>query len=360
MVRYTLFATILLTFSCRTIEASKAKDETSDSDPYALRTCKNGAKAVPFTLEPMDPMPDASVVKFPGFDLHFRLESQIPNQKGARIDLCIDEVNGTVTFDRLVYKEDPFTPLTNLAINDSITQPQWKDNILEIPSSFVKIENLDKAAFGDAEGLFMWVKESGIEGRLVRSWKDGDKVFTTINLVQEQQQGGYRPLGAQALAGSFQPGDPFANGLCNAARGPQYSGTFKFDHVTMKFDACVYAGGGETTGYDIKRLEITDSAPQLTDDQRKPFTFQGAELESVFQVAWNHHNACDSFVLKLPHATYAATAAATAGCGTILEGAPHRTLEDPNPEVMYSVRYGGNEPAEGKVACRHFLLHCQQ
>jgi hypothetical protein len=50
----------------------------------------------------------------------------------------------------------------------------------------------------------------------------------------------------------------------------------------------------------------------------------------VLDYRWNHHNACDTFHLTLPHAEYVAAAATLAGCGETVLDAPVRIPDGPD------------------------------
>lgn len=123
-------------------------------------------------------------------------------------------------------------------------------------------------------------------------------------------------------------------------------------------EACSFLGGGITRGYRIDRLTVQDSSPQLQAADRGRFEFKSrAEVEGVLNYRWNHHNACDSFHLALPHADYAASSAPAAGCGPQVPNAPPRRIDEPSTSpVLYRLRYYGGAWKDGSIpGCTHFL-----
>jgi hypothetical protein len=132
--------------------------------------------------------------------------------------------------------------------------------------------------------------------------------------------------------------------------------SFTMASATFEVKACTGLGGGETLAYRITSLAIQDSSSELTEAERMRFEFPTKEdVDRVLNYQWNHHNACDSFHLALPHADYAASAPPLAGCGTTVPNAPARSFDDTGP-VKYRLRYHGGAWVEGEMTgCRHYM-----
>jgi hypothetical protein len=324
-------------------------------------SCPGGGTTQPFTLAKLDKMPRESVVDFGAgnwgegdYDL---MAAGDEGGFRVRLDVCVDEVNETVVLKRFLYQMYPEQKNYVLIVDDALTEPQEVAfQTFRIPKSFVSDAGLKEAVFGEPQNLKLVVKYSKGYGFRVDGWKDGDMNFATA--VNGYDQDGALNVGSSSLiVGDFQQGDPFQGGPCGNG---EFIGTASFMLGTAKFDleSCLFQDTGHTTGYKIKKLTIQDSNPVLKQEQREAFTSENDELETVLKYKWDHHNACDSFVLKLPHATYSATTSAMAGCGQILDGAPERGVEDPRKTTLYRIKYGTQSVIEGELDCVHFHFRC--
>lgn len=121
------------------------------------------------------------------------------------------------------------------------------------------------------------------------------------------------------------------------------SARFRLGTAQFEVGGCSFMGGGHTMGYEFHRLTIEDTSPALMPADRRKLEFTTkAEVDAVLNYRWNHHNACDSFHLALPHADYAASSAPLAGCGTQVPNAPPRSFDEPfDAPVRYRTRYYG-------------------
>jgi hypothetical protein len=160
------------------------------------------------------------------------------------------------------------------------------------------------------------------------------------------------------LVGSLAEGDVFA-GLRCGFDGQQLATSFTMSTATFDVEACTFLGGGETLGYRIISLAVQDSSSELSEAERARFDFPTqADVERVMNYQWNHHNACDSFHLALPHADYAASTPPLAGCGTTVPNAPPRSFDDdPSGPVLFRIRYHDGEWVDGEMTgCRHYMF----
>ncbi|MGE0172130.1 MAG: hypothetical protein AB7T49_05065 [Oligoflexales bacterium] len=344
---------ILANVGCKERASSSASSETNSSN--LPLPCPGGGSTQAFTLGKMNPMPSESVVDYGAANMGdvYELKPAEPGGYRVRLDVCIDEVNESVVLMRFLYQMFPGDRTEVMTVDESISEPKevsFKNYL--IPRSFVSDQGLKEAVFGEPKHLKVTVKYEDGYGYLVNGWQDGNTQFATA--VNGYVNDGLMHVSSRWLiAGAFEPGDPFKDGPC---KDGQYAGSANFTLGTAKFtmDSCLFPGGGETTGFEVKKLTVEDSNPALTAEQRKPFSFEKESLESVFKYNWDHHNACDSFVLTLPHGTYSATTAANAGCGSILEGAPARTYEDGRRTTLFRIKYGTQTPVEGELDCLHF------
>ncbi|MGE0174935.1 MAG: hypothetical protein AB7T49_19235 [Oligoflexales bacterium] len=363
---YLICFSITFLTACMHKMGSKTKDDQTSGELAPL-VCDNGADVTSFTLDATFPQPNPSAVNF-GDQVTYSLVDQVPNGPGVRIDLCIDDANGAVEFKRMLYRWDSSSQTEDIRIDNTATEVRREGNTYFIPSSKVKAVNLEQAIFGEVDGLDLYVSYREDQGIWIKGWRDNDDLSfaTAVNAVIEN--GMRKPLSTRLIGGTFRQGNPFTKGLCQDGQVP-YDRTFKFDKTRLKFQTCTYGGGGETTGYDIKKIQITDESTHLGSENHQTYTLEGDQIKKVTQgdqpgavmkYSWSHHNACDSFVVTLPHATYAATAAAMAGCGRIVDGAPQRTWEDEHLDIMYKITYAKSEIVEGRVACFHYLFNCSQ
>lgn len=160
------------------------------------------------------------------------------------------------------------------------------------------------------------------------------------------------------VAGRLVPGDVIAGRPCPLGES-LLERSWRMGSADFEVDACTYLGGGHTTAYRISRLSITDTNSALSPAEQMTHRFEGeAAVEAVLNYRWNHHNACDSFHLALPHADYAATTAPLAGCGSQVPNAPPRDFEDdPSGPVEFRVRYHGGTWTDGTMpGCTHYMF----
>lgn len=300
--------------------------------------CERGSAHSFGLVAPSDFTPERSAIRL-NQDLPWNLLTPSVTQN-VRLDVCAD--GAAVELKRVVWQEGGFSP-------------RWEAQGPRI----LLVRGLDDALFGDHSGLEIRLSSGDSSELMIKGWKQGEHSFVTAIPVGFDANGSYQIHSMSFVTGVFDMYDPFADTRCKPGQNPS---TAVFSLGTARFSAelCTYLGGGETLGYDVLKLSVTDSNPALAEANRKEVVLEGEALERVFQSKWNHHNACDSFVLKLPHASYASTAAPMAGCGVALPEAPQRNWEDQRPGLLYRVKYGSRAwSADQEVAsCRHFMFGC--
>ncbi len=268
------------------------------------------------------------------------------SDRKIRFDICLHN-NGNIELLQALFKSYAFSPVQTFL-------PQAND----------PLKGFEKALTGDHRGLDIQLWDSSQnEGILLRGGgADSQNSFAAIISIKRQQDGTLLPTSINVLVGVLKMGDPFGQSKCAAHEEPMSAG-FSLETPQFAFELCTFLGGGETTGYRVLSLAVTDSNALLTPEEQKTITLTGDDLGAALLYNYNHHNACDSFHLRLPHAEYAATSSPMAGCGSQVGEAPKRTYDpwSPTPQatVLYKIKYhqGAWSPVKEKQ-CAHYLFGC--
>ncbi len=338
-------------------DAATADAGTHDagSDPGP---CPPGSTRMQYSLTPVDPLPSVSMLVLP----HPLPSTEIVaagtgGAFSARFDVCDD--GGGAKLRALLVTAGALEAPSLYRWDDTIDTPV--ERVVEVDEGFVFEHRLPPSAFS----------VTGLEAALA-----GDLAALKVRLISESGllivgQEGFLALasgrvGADSIeytsifvvVGGLAPGDVFANLECGFSEQPLAT---SFTMATAVFDvqACAFLGEGETTGYRITSFAVQDSSSELSETERQRQQFTGeAEVESVLDYVYNHHNACDSFHLALPGADYAATTSPLAGCGNAVPDAPQRNFnEDPTSPVKFRIRYHGGAWMEGEMTgCTHYLF----
>jgi hypothetical protein len=326
---------------CRTTGASS---QVVDTLPPI--TCDVG-EPDSFTFAPLEFTPPPRLVRFSGQpNLTFNLVPQnVDRGMYIRLDTClIIGGNDDVILKRVILRQQAVSEETIYTVaNSSVVQGLAKA-IFEGDHSELNIRIFPVGEFDSTLLVSGWRMEDGRTFATATTGRiDGNRISSnSIGL----------------LTGTVLRGDPLVSVTCPAGQIPSPA---QFRIGTALFDTklCYGAGGGETTAYTVTDLVITDSNPALPAEARAPQEFHGEEsVRSVMNFRWNHHNACDSFYVKLPHSEYAATAAAMAGCGLPVENAPERNIEDERRTVLYRTKYSDGAWQDGSLPCVHFFFAC--
>lgn len=319
-------------------------------DPEA---CPPGATLHYYSLSPISPVPPVSSLDFPALPQNASVRSAgNGNEHSVRLDFC--EVGGTQTLARVLYLGESFDVPRRYVRDDSVAAPTEEivdtelGTVIEhrLPASHFLVELGDEPQdlrirlVGDSGLLFVGHPRfvAVARGNVTAS----SIVYTSSTI----------------LVGDLGPGDVFGELDCQFGESPM-SKTFVMDTATFEVDACTFLGGGFTSGYRITNLAITDTNPALSAEEQQRVVFDGEEaVEAVMTYQWNHHNACDSFHLALPHADYAASTSPAAGCGGTVPNAPEREFdENPILPVLFRIRYHGGAWTDGSMpGCNHYLF----
>ncbi len=325
-----------------------------DAGPQDPEACPPGATLHYFSLHPIDSTPPVSSLDLPALPQNASVQSAGDgNEHSVRFDFC--EVGGVRSLARVLYLGESFEVPRLYVRDDSVAAPTEelvdteRGRVFEyrLPASHFLVEGLDGAPedlrirlVGDTGLLFVGHASfvAVARGNVTAS----SIVYTSSTIV----------------TGELGPGDVFGELECQFGESPM-SKTFVFDTATFEVDACTFLGGGFTAGYRITNLAITDTNAALSSTEQQRMVFEGEDaVNDVLDYQWNHHNACDSFHLALPHADYAASTSPAAGCGATVPNAPEREFdENPILPVLYRIRYHGGAWMDGSLpGCNHYLF----
>lgn len=329
-----------------------------DIDPTGR--CPEGSILHPYSLTPLANLPPLSAVELPALPPSFSVVSAgTGDQHSVRLDVC-EAGDGTMGLKSLLWLGESFETPRLYVLDESVSAPV--EEVVELnfgivvqhrlpPDDFL-VEGLVPALGGDIQDLeIRMVSDSGL---LLL----GQPGFVAFARGRVQPSSIEYTASTVVVAGGLAPGDVFADRRCKFGEQP-HATTFEMGTASFEVDACTFLGGGFTTGYRINRLAVQDSSPDLTEQERQRIELSTeAEVEAVMNYVYNHHNACDSFHLALPHADYAASTAPAAGCGATVPNAPERDInEDPSSPVRYRIRYHGGEWTEGSIpGCTHYMF----
>ena len=329
--------------------------------PDPLMLCAQGERLVHYSLTPVSPVPPASAISLENLPASIEVVSaQDGNSLSMRLDVCIAQDGAPSLRAILLRPDEIFSPYL-FRLDTQISSPE--EDFIELDLGFVQevrlppqnmlVQGLAEALGGDLAQLDVrLVAQSGLRVAGHAQFLAVARGRVTNNSIEYTTN--------QVIVGGLAPGDIFEDLQCNFGE-QTLSRTFRMDSAEFEVGACTFLGGGFTTGYRIHRLAITDSNPALSmaEQQRFEFTTE-AEVEAVLNYVWNHHNACDSFHLALPHADYAASTSPAAGCGATVPNAPEREFdENPILPVLYRIRYHGGPWTDGQLdGCSHYLF-CQ-
>lgn len=326
-----------------------------NADPNEV--CPPGATLSYYSLIAPDPLPAVGAIEIPDLPSFIEVIGADPEgvNSGARFDVC-ETSSGPVLAAVLFHVWGP----QYFVVDDTVSAPHMTQAQLpegpvfetRFPPSMISVEGLAAALGGDPSALRIRIMLQ--DGLLIHGQDD----FVTI------ASGNVGPTSIDynavyVVVGEIVAGNVFEDLECPFQEYPR-TATFALDTATFDVRFCSFQGGGETEGYRIEHLTVTDTNAALTPAEQMPMTFDGAAaVEAVLNYQWNHHNACDSFHLALPHADYAASTAPLAGCGATVPNAPPRDFNDPPGPVLFRLRHHGGAWSDGEIpGCRHYFLHC--
>lgn len=321
---FILIAVILFSFKCKA-------DYVGSLSELSPITCSQGSRSLTpdiFSLKKLDVIPTPA-----------QINSVIPElnsvtnptaELGLRMEIC--------------FSSDDKAHLLRLVTRSGNSYPY--EVYTEGVDYYFQTEGLDEAVFGDTTHLKLLLRfKKDTKAILIR----GGPSFVgaiSVSIKDVSSPVIWKITSLYGLLGELTFGDLLFKSVCKKAGQWESHSTLKLDSAHLIFDYCSYLGGGETTGYDIYKITITDNNPHLkVENRNKKMTFEGEDLKKYLRYHWGHHNACDSFVLSIPQwkAQYSATSSPAAGCGGQVEGAPNRSMDDPQEiqrKAIYQINYG--------------------
>lgn len=326
-------------------------------EPELIR-CPAGATLEFWSLAPITPLPAVSELEFTGLIGGTTVLNAGEGGVTVRFDLCRDGA-GQRTLHGVLWATDEFSAPTywvrdegvGAITDDFVEYRRGMVYRLRTPPASLQVNGLEQALTGNLQPFELRIL--GDYGLLILG--HGTFVAAAPGMVGPSAIT-YSSL--SVVAGRLVPGDVLAGRPCPLGES-LLERRWQMGSADFQIKACTYLGGGHTTAYRIHQLTITDGNAALTASEQGAHTFEGeAAVEAVLNYRWNHHNACDSFHLALPHADYAATTAPLAGCGAQVPNAPPRDFEDdPSGPVEFRVRYHGGAWTDGTMpGCTHYLF----
>jgi hypothetical protein len=321
-------------------------------------SCPPGARLEHHSLTPLASPPTLADLDLPGpLPTYATVETAGTGmQNSVRFDVCRDSTGPGLR--AIILRPYDYGISLRYVVDESITSPReiYLDfHVLEIavPPAAVVVEGLTEALAGNLRPLRVRITGEPSTGLLVV----GHAGFVAVarGRVEDSQ---FEVTSSLILVGGLAPGDIFAGLRCPIGERAVNS-SFRLDTTRLELEACGWQAPGATQGYRITRLAVQDSSLELAEKDRARFLFATqAEVDAVLTYRFNHHNACDSFHLALPHADYAVSTPPAVGCGPQVPNAPMRTRDDPETSPLrYRIRYYGGSWREGDApGCSHFLL----
>jgi hypothetical protein len=309
--------------------------------------CAPGGEAVSLTLTAVSPQPAFTP---PEADPNAEIGAPDSGFRPAvRLDACVDTDN-RVTLGDVIMRYPPPPPIPGTG-----AQPPSYLHILPHPQA--KVEHLAEALSGDTAALkilmpFGWgdaFEMAGVPGQAGLAYAFQGPISASGS-----------PSSSTIVLGKVELGDPFVNdsqGACPAGatlRKETSKVTTPAGVITTTLLMCERFVQG-TYHHTWKVFTVQDTgAPG--DAAGRTFTIVNGETQAgtSYEDATVHHNACNSFVAKLPHATYALsrlnrpgnTGAQITGCAPLVAGAPD--IEGVPTTVftytVYSYAYGAAQP----------------
>ncbi len=331
---------------------------TADAGTPPTTPCPDGSPMAHYAFTALTAAPALAAIDLP--NLHPNTIIAVAHSEDAhlvRLDVCPGRT-GAPTLHALMAIEYAFEAPRLYLTDDTltaqreefITTPLGQVFEVRLPPSDLVVEGLAAALAGDLTQFR--VRILGMNGMLLVGHA-GFVAAARGNVSASAID--YTSL--TVVVGGLGPGDPFGGRPCPFGHTPLEE-TFRLGTATFAVGGCSFLGGGATTGYEFHRLSVEDSNPLLMPADRARLTFATkAEVDAVLTYRWNHHNACDSFHLALPHADYAASSAPMAGCGMQVPNAPPRQFEEPfDAPVKYRFRYYGGAGTDAEaVGCSSYM-----
>jgi hypothetical protein len=334
-------------------------DGGAPTDAGVPTSCDDGAARSMYSLFEVSPVPHEMDLSLPELPAATNVVSAEVDQLSlVRIEVC-SPTGGAPRVASILWGGLYYGLTRHWIVDDTVSSPTERlvttplGEVTEVrmPSELFVVEGLADAMGGVQSSLH--IRVLGVGGLVL----DGDEDF--VAAVRGEVTADTIDYDTPVVTvGRFGAGDVLEDLFCPLTQWSRVE-TFELGTARFEVQGCFFLGGGHTEGYRFVRLTVEDDNAALDPADRVPHVFTSeAEVEAVMNYRWNHHNACDSFHLALPHADYAASAAPFAGCGPTVDNAPERDFDEPsNSPVKYRVRYGGGAWTDGEIdGCWHYLF----
>lgn len=353
--------------ACQSVSSQSHGSTLADSTLPAV-SCEQGVYT-PFQLSPLGFRPAAGVIVFPGIPAaqSAQVASPSPNEF-IRLDYCLDEEDDSRSrLKQIVYKASLLARVVTVAVPDTAQVNGLMASVFS--GNYENLHILVSIKHDMPGDNFDFEEVLRIDG-----WQDAARQFATFSQMTIDARGSR--LGKPLLAGKIVYGDPILVGTCNL---DDVAGVadFTLDTAHFSFDLCMSRGTGRTSLYRIRGLSVVDNSPALSESARTMQLFKDITLSAAggteggtgtadlgsgqtFTYRVNHHNSCDSFILKLAAATYAVSGPNAVGHCTALDGAPEPMPIGPGAAVKYRFAYGTAVHDGVEQGCNHYVLNCPQ
>lgn len=271
-----------------------------------------------------------------------------PGSNNIRVDVCADENFEKFRISKVI-----------------VVTPDKKQVVIHQKQNNIKTSNLEEFMFGNDPLQLEAVSEDGfrldvetVSSKIVNPPKNPDEVFIPEMMSMAVLRSVSSNAVISAYQGNLDMGNPF--GLCGMdGEISEGFSEFKLGTAKLRFDLCLPTGESQGIFYDVMKITVQDSSPNLSEADQKPIVLEKNQLTNeVYMDKKHHHNSCDSFKLTLPHATYFATAATLQGesaCGTVVPGAIQ--LKDNGKVGAFKILYSnGKKVEELKGGFVHYLV----
>lgn len=339
------------------VDAGSLDASAPDGSATAER-CADGSARTHVSLTPLSPLPALGAIELPHLLPNtLVVGAETEGAHRVRLDACVS-AGGAARLEGLQAMESSFDtprryvvdPAARTQTETFVDTPAGQLYEVRLPPADLRVEGLEAAVAGDLRALR--VRVLGPSGLLLV----GHAGFVAV-ARGEVSAADITYTSLTVIVGGLAIGDTFAGLACKFGHTP-LSARFRLGTAQFEVGGCSFLGGGHTMGYEFHRLTIEDSSATLLPADRRKYEFTTkAEVDAVLNYRWNHHNACDSFHLALPHADYAASSAPMAGCGTQVPNAPPRSFDEPfDAPARYRIRYYGGAWVDADAAgCSQYM-----
>lgn len=329
------------------LSGSVSAQNTPNSAPaWPVVTCPEEQSLFHFKLEATSEMPSGTVVTYGDYQLTATPPGG--SDVNTQLTVCMTADGESVFLKRILFAREPFTrwtPPNAIMVRSDIQNVEWSGESafrrIEVPETKIQVVGLRDAVFGDASHLKIVVplEQANRELHLLGFQHNG-KIFVGSALwIARPNQSEWMPLDPLQV-GILVPGESFQTPDCPPGEG-RLAWAFDFEKVFLTVEACWRQIGVSGRSFTLLEAHLTDRSEWLSIAEQNPITIRGNQ-NPQFRYKITHHNECDSFVIRLPHATYGFTMKRLPDdlCPDVLEGAPN--LSGPIPRdhgYQYQVQY---------------------